>query len=135
MRVGILTHGCDDLQGGLGRFAHCLMHAMADVAPRGWTVEALVRAEGARSLGPAHSAWRTFLSPAIVYGNTRNIVWHQVILPPFFRERHYDVVLLLAASRRIPFPLFVKWLGGPPMVGVVHDLTSIHVPGNYGFLR
>jgi glycosyltransferase involved in cell wall biosynthesis len=135
MLVGISTFGSDDLQGGLGRYAHCLLHAMEEVAPRDWIFEALVRGEKERSLVPAHSAWSTFRSPAIVYGDIRSIVWHQAILPAFIRQREYDVVLLLAASRRIPWPFLVRLMGGAPMVGVVHDLAAVHVPGKYGLLR
>jgi glycosyltransferase involved in cell wall biosynthesis len=135
MFVGIMTFGSDDLQGGLGRYAHCLLHAMAEVAPKDWKFEAMVRGKAERSLVPRHRHWRAWRSPACVYGDVRSILWHQTVLPAFLGKRRYDAVLLLAASRRIPFPPLVKFASGPPVVGVVHDLAALHVPNKYGYLR
>lgn len=59
----------------------------------------------------------------------RNILWHQLELPLLARRRGYDVVLLLAANRRVPL-----WCPCPA-VGTVHDLSSFHVDGKYDPVR
>ena len=54
-----------------------------------------------------------------------NLAWHQVMLPTLCEKRHYDVLFLPAANRRVP--LFAPC----PTIGTVHDFSSIHVPGKY----
>jgi len=58
-----------------------------------------------------------------------NICWHLFALPFHLLARGADVVFYPAGNRR------VGWFPFIPSVGVVHDLSPLHVPGKYDRFR
>lgn len=69
------------------------------------------------------------LTPLHVSGRIRNpvinIAWHQLALPGLCRRRGWDALFLPAANRR------VAWSAPCPTIGVVHDLSGLHVAKKY----
>ena len=64
-------------------------------------------------------AWRLWRTPVL------NVAWHQAALPVWCLRQRFDVLLLAAANRRVPLAVPC------PTVGIVHDLSSVHVAGKY----
>jgi glycosyltransferase involved in cell wall biosynthesis len=58
-----------------------------------------------------------------------NILWHLVMFPVLLRLNRCDQVIFLAANRRLGLT------PGTPSIGVVHDLSQLHVPGKYDAFR
>lgn len=58
-----------------------------------------------------------------------NIAWHFFILPFIGLRGQFDLVLFLAANRRL------GWIPGLPSIGVLHDLSQLHVKAKYDLFR
>ncbi|WP_320129926.1 glycosyltransferase family 1 protein [uncultured Sphaerochaeta sp.] len=57
----------------------------------------------------------------------QNFFWNQFKLPKICKERHYDLLFLPAANRRI-----CGW-APCPIIGTVHDLATLHLKNKYDF--
>jgi len=69
-----------------------------------------------------------FLSP-LWSRSLPNLVWHLLVLPILLLAGGYDRVLFLAANRRL------AWTPGVSSVGVVHDLSQLHIANKYDRFR
>lgn len=125
MRIGIPTFGCDGGRSGIGRYLICLLREFAALQ-NGDCCEVLMCAEDREAFVPGEAGRLS----SLYFGNDLghplvNLAWHQVGLPRWCRRRGYDALFLPAGNRRVP-------LWAPcPVVGTVHDLSSLHVRGKY----
>ena len=58
-----------------------------------------------------------------------NLIWHFLLLPFLALWEKSDMVLFLAANRRL------SYIPNVPTLGVVHDLSQLHVKGKYDRFR
>ncbi len=58
-----------------------------------------------------------------------SLVWHFFVLPILTLLRNPDLVLFLAANRRL------SWIPWVPTIAVVHDLSQLHIKGKYDAFR
>jgi len=126
MRIAVTTQGCDRGRSGIGQYAIQLLRQFAQM-PGPFDVyvhpdeEAIfIPPQSPLRVLPVAGRWK---KPAL------NLAWHQAVLPLLTRRNRHDVVFLPAANRRVP------WHLPCPMVGTVHDFSSIHLAGKYDPLR
>lgn len=127
-RIGIGTFGADGGKSGISRYVIQLLRAFAADAGGDQLEVLLYESERELMLPAEHDfdvigigeRWRSPL---------RNIAWHQLALPRLCRQRGYDALLLTAGNRRL------VWRPPCPTIGVVHDLSSLHVKGKYDRAR
>jgi len=128
MKVGVSTFGGDGGKSGISQYIIQLMCEFSR-QPGECTFEVIGYGDERKvfvpdSGGIAHLPFGSHLRSPI-----RNVLWHQVWLPRYCRERAFDVLFLPAGNRRLP-------VHAPcPTVGTVHDFSSIHVPGKYDRAR
>jgi glycosyltransferase involved in cell wall biosynthesis len=125
MRIGVCTFGGDGGKSGISRYIISLLGEMARL-PHGHEVDVIVYASEREVFLPAEPGpLRAMLQPESLHPPVRNILWHQLSLPGICRRSRFDVMFLPAANRRTSLRLPC------PMVGTVHDFSSIHVQGKY----
>lgn len=125
MNLGVCTFGGDGGKSGISRY---IISLLAEFDKQLGNDRASIIAykdeqsvflpAGSRRLSPIGFD-SGFRSPV------RNILWHQVSLPGLCRKQSFDVMFLPAANRRTPLRLPC------PMIGTVHDFSSIHVEAKY----
>jgi glycosyltransferase involved in cell wall biosynthesis len=125
MRLGICTFGGDGGKSGISRYIINVLQQLEQqlgsdeagvvVYP---SEEQIFLPAGARRLQALHQSER-LRSPV------RNILWHQTALPGLCRRERFGVMFLPAANRRLSLRLPC------PMVGTVHDFSSLHVAAKY----
>lgn len=128
MQIGLTTFGADGGKSGISRYLLSLLLEFSqipempplDIITYQQEREIFIPAEAPFTVQEISTSWQR---PII------NILWHQLQLPSLCRRRGYDVLFLPAANRRVAF-------SAPcPMVGTVHDFSSIHVKGKYDRAR
>ena len=67
--------------------------------------------------------------PKIFSGAVGSLAWHFFVLPLITLFRRPDLVLFLAANRRL------AWVPWVTTVAVVHDLSQLHIKGKYDVFR
>ncbi len=129
MKIGISTLGADGGKSGIGEYVINLLKEF-DEMPQAHEFECLV-AEQESDIFIPRAGGRiqpVKLNPKLVKPGP-SFIWHQRGLPDLCRRRGYDVLLLTAGNRRLPFSLPCA------KVGAVHDLSSLHVANKYGWIR
>ena len=127
MKIGICTFGCDGGKSGISRYTIELIKEFA-VSGSEHEFEIIAHEDEQQIFAPPaeHSAnFKMLLYPAELRATTKNIMWHQTVLPRLCKERGFDVLFLPAGNRRLPFKCPC------PTVGTVHDFSSLHVQGKY----
>lgn len=125
MRIGVCTFGGDGGKSGISRYIISLLEHLDRIAPPHEVEVVVYESErdvfipaGSKTLAPV-------VMPESLKPPVRNIWWHQATLPGLARRRGHDVLFLPAANRR-------TCLRAPcPMVGTMHDFSSVHVAGKY----
>lgn len=128
MRVGITTSGSDCGRSGIGRYLQNLLRSMVQTAGRP-ELELLASRTESAIFDPGHPGISLTQTGQSVRAPIPDILWHLFALPGRSLCRRYDVLFLPAANRRLPY------VAPCPTVGVVHDLSALHVPGKYGSAR
>jgi glycosyltransferase involved in cell wall biosynthesis len=128
MRLGIDAFGADGGKSGISRYVIQLLQAMA-AHDTGWEIEVLLYANERALFMPHGTQLHALGFSEYIRHPVANIAWHQLVLPSLARRRGYDVLLLTAGNRRL------SWRYPCPAVGVVHDLSSLHVAGKYDVAR
>ena len=128
MRVGITTFGCDGGKSGIGQYAIQLLRAFGS-APTDVEFEVIVHGSEKDVFVPPSDRFSAYCIGENLRRAVVNLFWHQTALPRLCRKRGYDLLFIPAANRRgaIHAPC--------PMVGMVHDFSSIHVEQKYDPLR
>jgi glycosyltransferase involved in cell wall biosynthesis len=129
LRIGIDLHGTQGASSGVGRYARCLLAAIAE-HPGPWSLHVLCPRELMANYQPPRCATTVRWLPGAALLHRRGIVdllWHWLVFPLLVWQRRLDVVLV-AVERRLPF-----W-SPVPVVGTVHDLAPLAFPGKYGRL-
>jgi glycosyltransferase involved in cell wall biosynthesis len=128
MRVGVTTFGCDGGKSGIGQYTIQLLRAFAAV-PGDAEFEVIVHPTEKDVFVPPSDRFRAFSLAENLRSPMLNLCWHQLGLPSLCKKRAYDVLFIPAANRRgvIHAPC--------PVMGMVHDFSSIHVQGKYDPLR
>jgi len=125
MKLGICTFGGDGGKSGISRYIVSLLQQFESLASD-MTIDVMVYKSELDVFLPAGSKkLRPIEFPDSLKPPVRNIFWHQASLPGLCRREGYDVMFLPAANRRSALRLPC------PMVGTVHDFSSIHVAGKY----
>lgn len=125
MKIGVCTFGGDGGKSGISRYIISLLQQFEQLAGED-EIEVLVYGSERDVFFPAGAKHlRPLEFPENLKPPVRNIFWHQASLPGICRKRGYDVMFLTAANRRTCLSLPC------PMVGTVHDFSSIHVTGKY----
>ncbi len=124
VQIGLTTFGADGGKSGISRYLISLLSEFAqmaempplDVITYEHERQVFIPPQAPFTVQDISASWQR----AIV-----NILWHQTVLPGMCRKGGYDVLFLPAANRR------VAWSAPCPVVGTVHDFSSIHVAGKY----
>ncbi|MEI6243809.1 MAG: glycosyltransferase family 1 protein [Acidobacteriota bacterium] len=124
MNIGITTFGADAGRSGIGRYAREMISRLP-VASTDHHFDVLAHASERDGLLGAHAPVDAVAIAERFRPALKNVLWHQTHLPALARARRHDVLLLTAANRRVP------WRAPCPTVGVVHDLSSLHVADKY----
>lgn len=129
MLIGTTTFGCDAGRSGIGRYTTRLLDAMARTAHSD-RIEIIAHHQDQSTFLPSSSpASSSFLTPGLLTHPVLDIAWHQTVLPPLAAWRHYDLLLLPAANRRLPS------FAPCPTVGTFHDAGILHIHNKYSPLR
>ena len=124
--VGITTFGGDGGRSGISRYIQHLLRGFA--RRRGELRYEVLLHRGDRGVFGVAELSACELSDCL-RPPIANIAWHQLRLPGLCRERGYDVLLLPAANRRLPFRAPCR------TVGTFHDCAAWHVAHKYDRLR
>jgi glycosyltransferase involved in cell wall biosynthesis len=128
MTIGITTFGCDSGRSGIGRYAVQLLKAMAGLAPAE-RFEVVVHDDERAVFVPDSAAFSALPAATAPRNPALSVAWHQAALPLLAAARGWDALFLPAGNRRLP-------LWAPcPLVGTVHDMSSLHVGGKYDAAR
>jgi glycosyltransferase involved in cell wall biosynthesis len=126
MRIAIPTLGCDGRLSGISRYTVQIIREFLR-SPDVKQVRLLsLRGEEDIFDPTPGQALTTTVSP-VFRSAMPSLIWHQLVLPPHVRGS--DILFLPAGNRRLPL------LAPAATVGVVHDLSSLHVQGKYSFTR
>ena len=71
----------------------------------------------------------TIVAPKLFSKSLMGMIWHMLILPFYTLKKKYDVIIILAASRR--YLAFSRI----PQIGIIHDLSPYRIKGKYDPLR
>jgi len=124
VRVGVPCFGGDAGRSGIGRYIIQLLGEFAD-ADQEWQFDVPVHISEQDAYLPDHGPLKALPVGEGVRNPLLNVAWHQIVLPRMAHQLGWDVLLLPAGNRRLP-------VAAPcPMVGVVHDMSSIHVAAKY----
>lgn len=124
MKLGITTMGGDGGKSGISQYIINLLKALA-AEPGGLEFEVVVYPDEAEMFVPDSSRFTSLTVSGAIRNPIRNILWHQMALPGLCRRRGWDALFLPAANRR------VAWSVPCPMIGVVHDMSGLHVAEKY----
>lgn len=126
MKVAISTFGYDDGKSGMGIYIREISQRISeDLGPDQVLLLGAQRdLEAIQTPGNLTQRVSAFWCFPLT-----NLIWHLFLLPIELLRNRVDVVLLPAANRRATFYSPV------PSVGVIHDLSQLHVPGKYDFFR
>lgn len=124
IRVGVVAVGADGGRWGIGQYLKQLLRAFSRGHPN---LEFDVYVVGSETsvFTPDVPEMRPVRVPEALRHPWLNFLWFQVRLPWLCRRDRLDVLFLPAANRRIPI-----W-APCPMVGMVHDLATLHLPHKY----
>ncbi|MEI6874763.1 MAG: glycosyltransferase family 1 protein [Spirochaetota bacterium] len=124
MRVGIPVSGCDLGESGISRYLIELLRAIArEPGPDEFL---LFGSQAALEVfDPKDPRFSRAVLPDRVAEPMPNILWNATSLRSFARKQRLDLLFFPAANRRMPFA------PGLPVVGTVHDLSSLHMTGKY----
>ena len=73
--------------------------------------------KGTRDFSPMEM--ETIVAPKLFSKSLMGMIWHMLILPFYTLKKKYDVIIILAASRR--YLAFSRI----PQIGIIHDLSPI----------
>ena len=128
MKIGMTTSGADSGRSGIGRYATQLLTSLSNLEDPP-AIELLGDAQDAAVFDVGGAGQTYTCINGLPRSPVPNILWHQLSLPRICKKNGYDVLFLPAANRRIPV-----W-APCPTVGVVHDLSALHVEDKYGAAR
>jgi len=122
--IGVSTYGADGGKSGIGSYLSEIL--------RTWEKQGRTR-QIELILDPAEVDYWRALAPSAglcvqASGFRRNVpgvLWHLLVLPWVAWRRGYQRLFLCASNRRSP------WWCPCPMIGTVHDLASLRMPGKY----
>jgi glycosyltransferase involved in cell wall biosynthesis len=124
MNLAITTYGGDGGKSGISRYIIQLLREMAGPCSD-HRVDVFAFADEAGIFIPENSGYHLVPGTDSIRKPIPNILWHQVALARHLRRLKSNVLFLPAANRRVP------WYCPVPMVGTVHDFSTIHVEGKY----
>lgn len=124
MRIGIAVSGCDLGESGISHYVISLLKAFAAMPGKDEYLlfgsrAALDVFDPGDSRFARHELEEKWAKPI------PNLLWNATALRGFARRNALDLLFFPAANRRMPF------LPGIPVVGTVHDLSSLHMTGKY----
>lgn len=124
MKIGIPCFGGDAGRSGIGRYIIHLLREL-DGMEGDWTFDVPVHGNEADTYVPGSERFSALTYGERIRPPVVNVAWHQWALPRLARARGWDALLLPAGNRRLPT------MAPCPMVGVVHDMSSLHVTRKY----
>lgn len=127
MNILISTFGADGGKSGISRYIIKLLEAF-NADPRGHRFH-VITFEDETDIFCRGENLHPIPMPASLRNPVRCIAWNLTSMASVCRKTKADVLFLPAANRR------VAWSVPCPMVGVVHDFSSLHVPGKYDWKR
>jgi len=128
MRIGLTTFGADGGKSGISRYLISLLREFAQM-PEMPELDIITYQHEREIFIPPQAPFTAQDISVSWQRPVKNILWHQLFLPSLCRRHGYDVLFLPAANRRVA-------LSAPcPMVGTVHDFSSLHVKGKYDRAR
>lgn len=122
--IGITTFGGDGGKSGISQYIIHLLKEFEKIQCSE-QFEILTYQDEKKIFLPASQNFSILRFPSSFRNPVLNVAWHQLILPYWCKKREYDVLFLPSANRRLPL-----WVPCP-VVGTVHDFSSIHVQGKY----
>lgn len=129
MNIGISTFGCDGGKSGIGQYVIDLLREFSSLREPSMQIEVFVHKSEKNIYLSDSSSLSAIVYDDKLQNKLLNLSWHQLILPIMSKNKHYDVLFLPSANRRLPF--YVPC----PTVGTVHDLYAMNIPNKYGRLR
>jgi glycosyltransferase involved in cell wall biosynthesis len=124
MTIGIPISGCDLGQSGISRYLTELLRALSRMP--GDEQYTLIGSETALAVfDPGLPRFKRLVMPEQWTRPLPNLVWNALWLPRIARQASLDVLFFPAANRRLPARSRL------PVVGTVHDLSSLHMKGKY----
>jgi glycosyltransferase involved in cell wall biosynthesis len=124
MKIGITTFGGDGGKSGISRYIMSLLKEFVHFQEE-HNFEVLLYENERDIFLPEGNNFRVLTFPESLRPAVKSIFWHQTSLPSICKKQGYDVMFLPAANRRACLRLPC------PMVGTVHDFSSLHVKGKY----
>lgn len=124
MKIGITTFGGDGGKSGISCYIMSLLKEFVQFQEE-HDFEVLLYENERDIFLPEGNDFRVLTFPESLRPAVKSIFWHQTSLPSICKKQGYDVMFLPAANRRACLRLPC------PMVGTVHDFSSLHVKGKY----
>lgn len=125
MRFGVSTFGGDGGKSGISRYIISLLNEFEKQLGADEARIVVYTSERETFIPPGAIRLQTIDYPESLKPPVRNILWHQTSLSSLCRREKVDVMFLPAANRRLALRLPI------PVVGTVHDFSSIHVSAKY----
>jgi glycosyltransferase involved in cell wall biosynthesis len=124
MTIGIPVSGCDLGQSGISRYLIELLRGLA--ALPGDEQYILIGSEAALTVfDPGHPRFGRLVIAERWTKPLPNLLWNALSLPSVAAKAGLDALFFPAANRRLPARSSL------PVVGTVHDLSSLHMKGKY----
>ncbi len=124
MKIAITTFGADGGKSGISQYLINLIREFSGLR-NGHSFDLLLYKSERDIFMPSGNSMEPLYVDERLRSPVVNIAWHQTALPRWCKKRNSDVLFLPAGNRRVP-------ISAPcPMVGTVHDFSSIHVQGKY----
>ena len=128
MRILITTFACDRGKSGVGRYTAQLLREFSEMASPDLEFDVVGHTDEKELFLPPNTNM-TFIPYMGSHKPMANILWHQTGLQRLCAKGNYDAVFIPAGNRRLPLHLSC------PVVGTVHDLCVLHVPGKYDWIH
>jgi glycosyltransferase involved in cell wall biosynthesis len=126
LRVGISTSVVQRGKTGIAQYVFALVRALLDAGRNEYVLFVLEEDLGLFDF--ARPKAKIVVVPERHRPATKNILWHQTVLPGLAREQQLDVI-------HIPSYRRLLWSKACPTVGTIHDLAPFHVAGKYDWKR
>lgn len=129
MRIGISACAADAGKSGIGQYIKQILQRLPEQSPASINYIVFMQEEDVELLDPQHNRMTVVPVPRRWSNPLANILWHLLVFPRLLKQHGCDASLCLAGNRRL------GWINNIPSVGVIHDLSQLHIPGKYDVFR
>ncbi|MDP4598239.1 MAG: glycosyltransferase family 4 protein [Pseudomonadales bacterium] len=129
MKTAISACAADAGKSGIGQYIYAILGRLDALSTPDTEFVIYTEADNTAALAFSSARIKVQLLSPFWSRTLPNLFWHLLVLPLLLWRGNFNQVIFLAANRRL------AWTPGVPSMGVVHDLSQLHIKGKYDRFR